>query len=335
MTDTPPVAFTTGDVLPPEDLNRSWLYAKDAVIDAAQKRWAKGMLLFQFVEGVGTPYTNAMTGTEELTYRFTCPTTCFVERGFLNGNFTATVDLQIVIETAAGATPTGCTVPYMQTGVVTSALVDTSDSSNDRFFLVANTEYKVRVVGAGAFVLNRFDVTLHIAVDRWTNGGVLAVPSYQPTLHRDGGIPAATMNANFNALGVGVTDKFATSKANAMTPAVLAVKHGFVTGTSANLLTFTVPKLDSARAKCVLKKLYLYTFTAGVTTITATFTGVAPLTTNAAGFASSASATLSTAIDFATPGISATPGSDFNVILTNSSATNCIKAYVIGWFARA
>jgi len=84
---TQPLTYVTGDLLSPDDLNVPYLYAREAVADAATKRWAKGVLPIQCVTGVETAYTQA-SGVL-LVQRFKCPATCIVERSFLNANLTS------------------------------------------------------------------------------------------------------------------------------------------------------------------------------------------------------------------------------------------------------
>jgi hypothetical protein len=343
-----PIAFETGDTLAPEDLNAVFLYAKDALEDVSSKRWAEGMIPFPFVEDVGTAYTQAMN-VEERTYRFTCPVNCVVKRGYFSGNFTATpaagdtVGLRVDLTDTGGAVPAGATAPYLQSGAtaVASATTDTSDSNLERVALTGGTEYKfvVSIAAGGVFTLNRFDVVLHVDVDRWSVSGSLAIPNFDPTPFVDGvaGGNAATVAALQTSLNTEAA-KLANAKTAPM-PILLAVRHNFTNATSINVTRFTIPRVASARAKMVLKRIYIYAYTAGATTVRGILRDQAGAQIGgnidcvvAGTQASKDSGALSVALD---GGVSATTTSDYTFELVDTSATNVIKAYAIGWVARA
>lgn len=337
--ETSPLFWATGDALSPEDLNRAWLYAKDAIIDVREKRWARSAITFPFVEDVGTPYTQAMNA-EELTYRFICPVTCIVERGFLHGNFTASADFAVrLLKSSDSSVPQGATNPYLEfDAAVTDAAVDTTEINVDKALLVAGTEYKI-VVSGTTFSLNRADVTLHIACDRWTTAGSLALPNFDPTLFTDytklNGATAATNNTNLSTEAA----KFANAK-TAPHP-LLFVKHGLLSGTDADLRTFNIPRFDPARAKARIKRLYLWAYTAGACTISAQLqdetganVGSAVNAVVAATTGSADSGALSVSLEQAA-GASADTTKDYRVVLANSSAVNnAIKVYALLWLAR-
>jgi hypothetical protein len=354
-----PIVFEAGDTLAPEDLNKCFLYAKDALEDVSQRRWAKGMIVYPFVEDVGTAYTQAMN-VEERTYRFTSPVNCVIERGYFHGDFTATpvagdtVGLRVDLTTAGGAVPAGATAPYLQTGAtaVASATTDTSDANLEHVALTAGTEYKfiVSIAAGGVFTLNRFDLILHVAVDRWSTGGTLVVPFFDPTLFVDGFAGGNAVNVNANITSLNTQAALLANAKTAPMPILIALRHGtaatpFVSGLSINLRKFTIPRVASARCRMVLKRCYLYAYTAGAVTISATLkdnTGAAVASFGVAGTlscvvpaggqASVDSGALNIALD---GGVSATTASDYTIELANSSAgTNCIKAYAVAWVAR-
>lgn len=335
-----PITFATGEVLPPEDLNRCFLYARDAVQDVGARRWSRGVLIYQCVEAVDTPYTQAMTA-EELTWRFTSPVSCILERATLSGDLTCTADLQIVLTTAAGATPHGATVPYLSTGgAVATITADTTDINTDRVVLAAGQEYKFAITGGGTFTLNRIDLMLHVAVDRW-QASDLPQPNFQPTLFRDStGANATTVNSDINALST-EANKF--SSALGAFPS-LYVKHGLVAATALASRTFTIPTQAAARAQMKLKRFYLYAVTAGATTISVTLNdqtgtpvasfgtaGTLSIAVPGGGYASVDSGALTIALDAGDP---ANTAKDFSLVFANSSATTGIKAYGLAWFSR-
>jgi hypothetical protein len=341
-----PVDFETGQVLTEEDMNDVVNYARDAIVDVAERRFTKSALLLQFVEDVGTPYTQAMN-VEELTYRFRCPNTCIIERGFLSANMTSNAAVTVVIETTAGATPTNCTNPYLTTGAaVASASTDTTDFNPERFVLAANTEYLIKVVSSGSFTLNRFDVILHVTTDRWTPSGTSQLPVPDPGLVLSYNTPilAAQATAPQSDL-VAAAARFASFKA-APAPA-LFVKHGLLSTTDADIRTFNIPRFQSTRAQCQCVRVYVWAYMAGVggTTVTATLynapngggSAVATASANVAGVtqAGGDSGALTQSMVSAAAGVITTAASDYSLVLANASAaTNAIKVYALVWFGR-
>jgi hypothetical protein len=349
------VKWEAGEIVAPEDLNAIWLYAGDALDDVASRRFAKGVLPIQCVEGVGTAYTQAMN-VEELTFRFISPVTCIIERGFFSANMTCTGDVTVGITDTLGNTPSGCTAPWLSTkgavntttgaivdattGIITSASSDVQAFNGDKFVLVAGTEYKIIIAGSANFTLNRFDLALHIATDRWMTAGTVALPSFDPTLFNDlDAADPSLVNANNSALTTAAN--LLSSSKRAPLPMAFTV-HGFVTGTSVNRRKFRIPRFDSSRARAKVIAIYLFAYTAGACTITATLRtagGATLQTVNAAVVATQMSASLtgiSEDLAAGSSGISATSASDYTLEISNSSgAVNCIKATCLVWISRA
>lgn len=332
------VRFATGGTLAPEDLNRVMLYAQDAVADVAQRRWARSTMTLPFARTVGDPLTQAIT-TDEVSWRFICPVECVLERAYLSGNLTCTGQLQFALTTAASATPTGATTPYLSTdGSITDATVDTEDFNVDRVVLSAGVEYKLTVSGT-TFSLARADVTLHLAVDRWATGGTLDVPAFSPTLHLASGSPnATTVNANTAALTTQV-NKFSARRG--MTPFLLTTTDLGI-GSS---MVFDVPVWESGRARATVARMYVgAAFSAFATgTVTATLKSAAGITrataTNSIGGGSGAfvavpslgdSGALSLSLT-GSSGVTTTPASDNTITLTNNSTQVAKRIYVIVW----
>lgn len=348
------VAFDTGSIVAPEDLDAIWLYAKDVVDDAKTRRFAKGILPMQAVEDVATPYTQALN-VEERTFRFISPVTCIIERGFFNANMTCTGEVTVNITDTAGATPAGCTVPWLSTkgavdtttgaivdattGVITSNTDDIQAINVDRFVLTAGTEYKIIISGTANFTLNRFDLVLHVATDRWMTAGTVSLPTFDPTLLADlDGLPAATANANNAALTT--ASGLFPAHTRAPLPWHCSV-HNFVAATSVNRRKFRLPRFDSTRATSKIIAIYLFAFAAGPTTITATLrdqAGVTVQTLNAVVAGTQKSASLTGISQAMTGGIGVSAEDatdDYTIEISNNSATNCVKATCLVWFSRA
>lgn len=337
-----PLTFTANDNLTPEDLNSVWTSASAKIVDSADKRYVKSTLTLPFVIDVETPYTDALT-TEQRTYRFTCPTTCVVERGFLSGNLTSSADVAVNITiSSGGATPTGCTVPYLSTGgAIASALVDTSDINVDKFQLVAGTQYSIIVSSTAAFSLERFDVVLHVTVDRWTVAGSTVLPDFLPALLTDANFCDAVAISSRNSSLATEAGRFA-SALSAPSPS-LFVRHAFLSGTSINLRRFALPLLDSARGVCRITRVYLVVTMAatGGTAVTCTVRNAA--LTSQAALSANVSGVLVQSVDSGAinvpleggAGVTATTASDFSIEFANSSgAVSCLKAYALVWLAR-
>jgi hypothetical protein len=341
---TQPVQFQTGDILPPEDLNHVFLYARDAVLDVTEKRFTKSSLTFPFVVDMVTPYGDVMTGTEELIYRFICPTTCVVLRGFLNANMVSSAEVQVNITRTLGGSITGLVSPWLSTvsntnttGAIVDNTVITTDINVDRFVLNAGDEYQIAVSSTGTFSLNRFDVTLDIATDRWCPSGTTSVPDFNPTLMTDAsGLDPSIVNNNVTAL----TTTMSGFVTHAPAP-MLFVKHGLVSGTDINLCQFHVPRFLSSRAVSVIRRLYVWCFMSGTggstvsailknaagTTITTASVNMSGLTHGSGDSGNVAVALHGAATDNAS--------NDFTVLLNNvSGGVNAIKIYALLWVSR-
>jgi hypothetical protein len=344
--------FDTGAIVTPDDLNAIWLYGKDVVADVGERRFAEGLLVLQSVEAVDTPYTQAMN-IEERTWRFICPVTCVIQRGYFHANMTSTGEVTVKITDTGGNTPSGCTVPWLttkdavnvstgevidaDTGVVTDESDDIQSINVDRVMLDAGTEYLIKIEGSANFTLNRFDIVLHTLTDRWTPSGTTSVPAFSPTLYREGdGAAAAGVNSNNTALTV-QADAFGFYK-RAPVPAVFT-SYAFVAATTINLRKFRIPRFYTARAQSKIIEIDLFAYTAGATTITAVVrdeAGVVVRTVTAAVVGTQLSVRDSgLSINLAgSGGASDTPAQDYTIEFANSSATNCIKAYALVWFSR-
>lgn len=334
---TSPVVFATNDVLDPGDVSETYNRARDSLLDVEQKRWEHHTIVLPFVESLSSTYTQA-SSLEERTYRFMCPTTCIVERAFLNANLVSSADVQVTIASVAAVTPAGATTPWLATGgAVAANTVDVTDLNVDRVLLVAGTTYLIVVSSGGTFTLSRFDVILHVATDRWTQAGSSVLPAYNPTLPTDANAIDATVIASNNST---LATAAALFSANKLAPAPeLMVAHNV---TNAAAVTFRIPRLDSTRAQCIVVRLMLFvhmdsaataaTVTAllkdnsgaTVQTLTAAMAGVSQKTVDSGVIAQSLAAVAS----------SANSSDDFTLVVSTNTADNVRKVYALMWVSR-
>jgi len=326
------VRFRTGEILAPEELNRVFLYAQDAVADVAERRWAVGSITFAFVDTVASGLTNA-SAARLRTRRFACPVTCVVLRAHLSAGLTAGAAVAVnIYETGTTTPPSGATEPYLGTDVVTTPSEDTEDINVDKVLLEAGQVYDL-VLSGTSFTTERFDVTLDVAIDRWQVGGSLDVPSFSPSLFIDEAPDAVKVAANQTALNTEAA-KFAA--AEGITP-MLVWARNFLSTVDADLVTFSIPQTGATRAKAEIVRAYLTvamnattggTVTAKVldqsgstmATITATMTGIDHLTVD------------SGALSIPLSGDPSDDGDDYRVFFDNSAAGNaCLRAELVLW----
>jgi len=336
-----PITFTTGDLLDGGDINDLYLYAADAIDDAASKRWQDGLVSFPFNEDTTTSYTNG-SSTEELTYRFTCPVPCVVKAAIFSANMTCSAEVKITLTTSAGAAVSGVSAPLLTTGgAITVATTDTSLSSNDRFVLSAGTEYKFVLSSSSVFNIQRGDLVLLVSTDRWNTAGTASSPLFSPTLLRASNAPDATIIAANNSALTAQANLFGGALV-APTP-LLFVKHNVVSGSPANPRTFWIPRFASARAQSRITRIYLYAAMDATTGTTCTATlkdqsgsTLTTVTANVAGVtqASADSGALNVSLTSGA-GTTTSTSSDYSLVLANASATNARKLYALVWIGRA
>lgn len=326
------VRFRTGEILPPEELNRVFLYAQDAVADVAERRWAVGSVTFAFVDTVASGLTNA-SAARARTRRFTSPVTCVVLRAYLSANLTAAADAQVnIYETGTTTLPQGATEPWLSTGIVAAATEDTEDINVDKVLLKARQTYDL-VLSGTSFTTERFDVTLDVAIDRWQVGGSLDVPGFTPTLFVDEAPDATKVAANQSALNTEAA-KFASAKG--ILP-MLVWARNFTSAGDVDVLTFSLPQTAAGRAQARIVRAYLTVAMAATTggtvtadikapggspsaTVTAVMTGIDHLTVD------------SGALDLPLDGDVADDGDDYTVLFANTSAVNaCTRAELVLW----
>jgi hypothetical protein len=348
------VRYDTGDMLPPDDVNRPFLYAADAIDDVAERRWAKSVLSLPFVESVSTPYTQA-TNAEVLKYRFKCPVQCVVERAFLNANMAASGapaewSLKTGVTVPAGATnpvlttrgaivtPSDGTDPSESADGTVVATSTTTAQNNERALLLANTEYELALQGS-TFSCERADVALHIAVDRWLSGGSLQVPALTPTLLRSIDPPDADVVVGNQTKLATEAVKFAS---NAGMVPLLFVRHGLTSTTDVDLRTFRLPRFASARGRARVVRIYSWAVMSAAATATigvqlrnsgGGIIATANISLVAATTGSGDSGALSLSLTNASASTSTTAADDYTVVLDSSTATNALKVYTLVWVA--
>ena len=249
------VRFTAGDALSPTDLNDVFLYAKDALADVSEKRYALAAVTFPFNKSMSGGIANGDTiGVR--TQRFTCPVACTVVRAFLNGNVTAASDMTIALKRAVtGVVPTGATTPYLNVVAGATTAADVNDTNIQSVTLDAGVNYDLIIEGV-SFTTERCDVVLHVQVDRWRAGGFLDVPDFAFADFTDGLADALLVGS----AGVGATVQLATEvaklTARGMTPA-MTTHTGFTAATTAANLLRVLPVPSSARCSSRIVRAYL------------------------------------------------------------------------------
>lgn len=200
VSSTIPVVFGNTRALAPNDINDVFLYAKDAVADVGEKRYAIAAISFPFVQDMSTGLTNA-SSVQARRHRFICPVDCTIVRAFLEGSVTAAAAMQVNIATAGGATPAGATTPYLNVAAGATTATDVDDVNIQPVTLDAGQTYNLTLSGT-SFTTERCNVVLHVLVDRWRATGALDVPvfDYVDFTDTDGTGDAAAVNAASAAL---------------------------------------------------------------------------------------------------------------------------------------
>lgn len=247
------VRFTTGDSLSPTDLNDVFLYAKDALADVSEKRYAIAAITFTFIKNMAGGILNSSTiGVR--TQRFTCPVACTVVRAFLNGNVTAASDMTISLQRAVtGVVPTGATTPYLNVVAGATTAADVNDTNTQSVVLDAGVSYDL-IIGGTSFTTERLDVVLHVQVDRWRAGGALALPDFAFADFTDGLADALLVGSAGVGATVDLTTQVAKLSSRAMSAAMFTHTE-FTTVDSTGLRTLPVP--SSFRSSSRIVRAYL------------------------------------------------------------------------------
>lgn len=263
------VRFTTGDALSPSDLNDVFLYAKDALADVTEKRFALTPILFPYNAGL----SNA-SSVERRSHRFVCPMACTIVRAFLDANITAASAVTVQIQQAVtSAIPTGATTPYLNIAAGATTADDVEDTNIQSVTLDAGVVYDIVVSGA-SFTVDRLNIVLHVQVDRWRAFGTLDVPSFAFEDFADGLADATLVSGAIGQLAAAVAG---LSVARGMGPA-LHVEDTFNNATLSNELLRVLPVSSATRCTSRIVRAYLSSVTLGTGQV------VTALLRNAAGF---------------------------------------------------
>ena len=325
------VRFTAGDTVAPEDINRVFNYAADAIDDVSEKRYAICAITFPFVDDMATPITNAST-TNLKYHRFVCPVDCMVLRAFVDGNMTTTVALNpLFVLAGTGTSPQGGTNPLLSIPIGAVVANDVNDINVQRMQLVAGQAYDILLNGTG-FNAERLDVTLHVAVDRWMLAGAVNEPAFTPTRVIDEVTNAVVVAANIAAANT----EAAKFSARGMACCLLLARN-FHSATPATNLTFALPTYLAARANARIVRAYLSASATAAGTVTATVRNAAAAVVatlvNAGGTSLTTvdSGALNIPINAGNPSLSA---QDFNVDFTATQVSPqvCQRAALLVWF---
>jgi hypothetical protein len=330
------VRFTTGDALSPTDLNDVFLYAKDALADVSEKRFATAAILFSFVRELGAGINNTMAiGVR--TQRFTCPVACTVVRAFLDGNVTAASDMTITLQRAVTAVvPTGATTPYLNVAAGATTAADVSDTNTQSVSLEAGVSYDL-IIGGPSFTTERCNVVLHIQVDRWRAGGLLNVPDFAFADFTDGLADAAlvgpaTGGAQFNLAAAAA----GLAAGRGMSPTMVTFTRFDNTAVPADLLC-VLPVPAAARCASRIVRAYLTSSASSLAGLIVTAvlknaagTTIATLTNNHTTdlIMTSDSGALAVTLNGGVELVA----EDFTVQFSASSATKADRASLLLWF---
>lgn len=255
ISTTSSVNFNNDNALSPNDINDVFLYAKDALADVGEKRYAIAAISFPFVQDMATGLTNA-SSVQARRHRFICPVDCTVVRAFLEGSVTAASAMTVDITTAALATPAGATVPYLNVAAGATTATDVEDINIQPVTLDAGMTYNLTLSGT-SFTTERCNVVLHVLVDRWRSTGTLDVPAfdYVDLTDTTGVGDAAAVNASSAALAV----ESAKFTRRAMSPSY-HVRTAFTS--ASGTLVAVIPSPSSTRNASRIVRAYLTSATA-------------------------------------------------------------------------
>lgn len=255
ISTTSSVNFNNDNALSPNDINDVFLYAKDAVADVGEKRYAIAAISFPFVQDMSTGLSNA-SSTQARRHRFICPVDCTIVRAFLEGSVTAASAMTVDIATAGGVTPSGASVPYLNVAAGATTAADVEDINIQSVTLDAGQTYNLTISGS-SFTTERCNVVLHVLVDRWRATGSLDVPAFDYVDFTDtnGTGDAAAVNAASAALA-GESAKFTR---RAMSPS-LHVRTAFTS--ASGTLVAVIPLPSGTRNVGRITRAYLSSSTA-------------------------------------------------------------------------
>ena len=249
-----PYTFITGDVLDPRDLNGVWNYKREALKDAAARRYVESVFPLSFVKDCATGYTNADT-VDTRTFSFTAPADLYVTRAFLSGVFSAIgAEIKITItKNSTGTTPDGCTDPWLNVAADATTNEEVRDYNAARFKLESGERYDVLLDSSAAFTVTRLDVHFHVLSDRFEFSSANE-PSFQPIMVSEdltaNIVSQSTNNSNFaTEVAKLVEDNYA---------AVCFPLHDTaVSSATSSTRKFPLPRIDSGRSTAKVMQMSL------------------------------------------------------------------------------
>jgi hypothetical protein len=332
---TPPYRFLASDIVDANDVARTLRYAVDAFADVSSMRMQETPLRLPFMAGEAL---TAGASLETRTARFRAPFDCTIERAILSANLVCSADVQVTIETAAGATPDGATVPWLSTGgALTAADTDLEDIAPERVSLVGGTTYLVKIVPTGTMTVDRFDLTLHLRFDRWqlTTSTTLVPPTV--TIPRSGDARNAT-TVNASAIAIAIAALSLAANNGTLTPIVVS-EANFVTPTNQ---VQQIPRGLNTRAQGRIVRIDLFAHWDAVSgdVVTGELLDQAAAVletitvTNGATQQAASTLTCNRSLVSATANVTTTQAQDFSFRMRSNGATNVRKAYAVLWVAR-
>ena len=332
-----PYTFITGDVLDPRDLNGVWNYKREALADAAGRRYIESVFPLSFVKDCATGYDNTDTA-DTRTFSFTAPADLYVTRAFLNGVFSAiNAEIKITItKNSTGTTPDGCTDPWLNVAADAPTGQEVRDQNPARFKLESGERYDILLDSSAAFTVTRLDVHFHVLSDRFAFSST-SEPSFQPLMASE------DLTTNIGIQNNNSTN-FATEVAKLVEENYAAVCFPLhdtpVNSSTSSARKFPLPRIDTGRstARVIQMSLQIELVSAVTGTYqakivdgagaTLQFTIVSIPSPNTTGYAAN---TFSRVITTGTSGSAADTSQDYFVEVTSTNAATIKKAFVTLW----
>lgn len=333
-----PKTWVDGGPLAARDLNEYLRALEAQVRDVARRRYRRGTLTFPFVRSCQDGYTRA-TDKEVRTYRFKAPVQVVVERSFLVANLTSSGPVYVTVADTNGDPPQGAVTPLLSTREASAdPSVTIEDFSGERLLLEANTEYLFTVTadGINTFETERFDVTLHLLVDRWNLDGAESAPAFEPFVSE---YRATTpRSGNFLALSQAALEAAAGELADNVSAPLCALYQVHDLAGAASQ-SFLVPQLASGRAVSTVPVFYFWAQWNGAAdsfaraylrdeAAVAQGTAEAP---SGSDFGSDRSFPGSSLVDAASDA-SVDSAKDWAVEIENLASQTLLKGYALVWF---
>lgn len=332
-----PYTFITGDVLDPRDLNGVWNYKREALKDAAARRYIESVFPLSFVRDCATGYASTDTA-DTRTFSFTAPADLYVTRAFLNGVFSAiNAEIKItIVKNSTGTTPAGCTDPWLNVDAGAAVNEEIRDLNPARFKLESGERYDILLDSSAAFTVTRLDVHFHVLSDRFGFSSTTE-PSFQPFMvSEDLSTNIVTQNTN--------SSNFATEVAKLVeenySPVCFPLHDTAVSSATSSTRKFPLPRIDTGRSTAKVVQMSLQIELASAVTgsyyarivdgagVTLQFTIVSITSPSTTGYGAN---TFSRIITTGVSGSAADTSQDYFVEVTSTNAATIQKAFVTLW----